>query len=86
MLMRSDSTVRFQRRPLQAGESIQVGQPDGCGSKTGKPQNGTLANENKDENLRSPNGLTLTHTQVVGLVWSSMRPSMQQASQVTPLC
>ena len=33
----------------------------GCGSKTGT-QNGTLANGNMDNNLRSPVGLFLTHT------------------------
>ena len=35
--------------------------PYGCGSKIGT-QNGTLVNGTKDQNLRSPGGLVLTHT------------------------
>ena len=49
-----------------------MSQSIGCGSKLGNP-NGTLVNGNMDENLRSPGGAILTHTQLRNLQGGYLR-------------
>ena len=59
----------------------------GCGSKIGTP-NGTLVRGNMDQNLRSPGGLTLTHTLVLprGTLHITDTPVLRASASAASAC